>query len=56
MTLGLGTLVSRRVLVFRHVGPRRVDEDIPSLLLPKSFTWRNEVTGVSVFNIVVASL
>ena len=56
MTLGLGTLISRRVLVPRHVSPRRVNENILHSCSKRAFTWRNEVTSVSVFNIVVACL
>src|SRR5437773_3683419 len=54
MTLGLGTLISRHVLVPRHVSPRRVNENILHSCSKRAFTWRNEVTSVSVFNIVVA--
>jgi hypothetical protein len=56
MTLGLGTLISPRVLVPRHVSPRRVNENILPSCSKRAFTWRNEVTSVSVFNIVVACL
>jgi hypothetical protein len=56
MSLGLGTLVSRRVLVPRPVSPRRVNENILHYCSKRAFMWRNEVTSVSVFNIVVACL
>ena len=56
MTLGLGTLISRRVLVPSHVSPRRVNENILHSCSKRAFTWRNEVTSVSVFDIVVACL
>ena len=56
MTVGLGTLISRRVLVPRHVSPRRVNENILHSCSKRAFTWRNEVTSVSVFNIAVACL
>jgi len=55
-TLGLGPLISRRVLVPRHVSPRRVNENILHSCSKRAFPWRNEVTSVSVFNIVVACL
>jgi len=51
-----GTLISRRVLVPRHVSPRRVNQNIFQSCSKRAFTWRNEVTSVSVFNIVVACL
>jgi hypothetical protein len=56
MTLGPATLISRRVLVPRHVSPRRVIENILRSCSKRAFTWRNEVTSVSPFNIVVACL
>ena len=56
MTLGLGTLISRRVLVPRHASPRRVNGNILHSCSKGAFAWRNEVTSVSVFNIVVACL
>ena len=52
----LGTLISGRVLVPRHVSPRRLNENILHSCSKRAFTWRNEVTSVSVFNIVVACL
>jgi hypothetical protein len=54
--LDLGALISRRVLVSRHVSPRRINENILYSCSQKAFTWRNEVTGVSVFDMVVACL
>jgi hypothetical protein len=56
MPLRLGTLIFRRVLVPRHVSSRRVNENILHSCSQRAFTWRNEVTSVSVFNIVVACL
>jgi hypothetical protein len=52
----LVALISRRVLVCRHVSPRRVNENILHCCSKRAFTRRNEVTGVSVFDIVVARL
>ena len=40
----------------RHVSSPRVDENVLHSCSNRTFTWRNEVTGVSVFNIVVACL
>jgi DNA-binding MurR/RpiR family transcriptional regulator len=40
----------------KRVGPSSVDENILHSCSKRTFTWRNEVKGVSVFNIVVARL
>jgi hypothetical protein len=40
----------------RRVSPRRVNGNILHSCSKKAFTWRNEVTGISVFDIVVACL
>jgi hypothetical protein len=51
------SLISRPLLVSRRVRrPCGVDENLLHSCSKTTFTWRNEVTGVSVFNIVVACL
>ncbi len=56
MTFGPGCLSLSSRAGPRHVSSRRVDENVLHSCSNRTFTWRNEVTGVSVFNILVACL